>query len=213
MKWMQKNKRTVAIVLVIIFVIPFVLEQLIFNSTVSSNVSNDGWAGFWGGYIGAIIGAIATIISIGLEISYNERRRAQDETRAVRPYLCIHNFKWITLGNATTELDLFVQNVGLQAACDIALYTNNPDKERKRIYAKHLTLAASRQSKLSVTINLAESERYEFFYFDICGNSYTQELIVERELNKYTWSIVSCNTLEPYLYRDREYYVQVGLKK
>lgn len=213
MRWIKDHKLLFTFILVAIVALPFVLELLIFDNSVPSNVSNDGWAGFFGGYIGAIIGAVATIVAISLEISYSEKRRREDEVRAIRPYLCIQDFKWVTHGTSTTNLRLPVQNVGFHAACNISLHTNNPDKERKTLYAKHLTLAANNQSEINITIDSAESERYEFFYFDIRGNSYTQELIIESNEDNGVRHIVSCSTLEPCLYRDRAYYEQIGFKK
>lgn len=69
------------------------------------------------------------------------------------------------------------------------------------------------QNTIPVTVNLSESERYRFFYFDIRGDSYTQELIIEAAEEKNIWRVMACNTLEPKLYRDREEYESIGFKE
>lgn len=205
MKWLKRHWKTLALVLAAVVILPLVLDVLIFSNSYPSKVSNDGWAGFLGGYIGAIIGAFTTLAAILLEQKYNEEKRFQDEIKTIRPYLCIQDYSQEPCEDRTINLILTIQNVGFHAACDIYLHDNDQDDRKyTALYHNHLTLAANGQKAIKVKIDLNKSEYYEFVFYDIRGDKYTQELRIEGTYNSSPKRVVSCNTLEPDLIMTKE---------
>lgn len=205
MKWFARHRKTLVIVIIVVIIVPLALENLIFSNSNPSKVSNDGWAGFFGGYIGAIIGAVTTLGAILLEQKYNEEKRFEDEIKTIRPYLCIQDYSQELCGDRTIDLILTIQNVGFHAACDIYLYDNDQDdSQHTSLYHNHLTLAANGQKAIKVKIDLYKSEYYEFVFYDIRGDKYTQELRMAGSCDSSSKRVVSCNTLEPELIMTKE---------
>lgn len=158
-----------------VFTIPFILQVFIFDNIVFSTVSNDGWAGFLGGYIGAIIGALTTLLGITLQINDNNKTRAAEEIKNIRPFLYLRVDTLENKGDYTKVVGK-MKNIGMNSACDIYIYdVGLGEIGHKNPWTNHNAISVSEEVIIEKEFNFNSTVIYEFIYYDLKGNRYRQE--------------------------------------
>ncbi len=185
-----------------LIIIPLFLDKIIFSNEYVSAVSNDGWAGFFGGYLGALVGAFATIYAVKKQIVYNEQIRKEDEVLNIRPYLSMQDTNY-DLHGAGLMIKAKIYNYGKHAACNILILdgqrSNENALEHEIIWAKNSSIGP--MGFIEVEFIIKTFDNNKFLFYDILGNSYTQEIKVHSSETKeveYLW------TDQPIMYVKRE---------
>ncbi|GEM_PF-5188010 len=121
-KWIMENKiKVILCVILLLVVVPTVIYFLSTLPVLPPGGNND-WAGFWGGYLGAIVGGLFTLIVLLYTVSYNEKDKRLEMSKAVIKLASTYNFQ---IASVIKVSDKYVQsfsqedNTEMMHACNM----------------------------------------------------------------------------------------------
>lgn len=169
-----KNKRQKFIIILIIVLFPIIIRILecIFGFDIDAN----GWIGFLGSYIGSIIGAITALMVVNIEIKNSQKEKKNDEIKQLRPYL------WLFVESLeNNNVCGKIKNIGLNTAIFYGIETNNSPVDKQTVLYCNSALCKNDELQINLDFNLDKTECFNFIFYDMIGNRYTQELIISKE--------------------------------
>lgn len=169
-----KNKRQKIIIILIIVLFPIIIRILecIFDFDIDAN----GWIGFLGSYIGSIIGAITALMVVNIEIKNSQKEKKNDEIKQLRPYL------WLFVESLeNNNVCGKIKNIGLNTAIFYGIETNNSPVDKQTVLYCNSALCKNDELQINRDFNLDKIECFNFIFYDMIGNRYTQELRISKE--------------------------------
>lgn len=169
-----KNKRQKFIIILIIVLFPIIIRILecIFDFDIDAN----GWIGFLGSYIGSIIGAITALMVVNIEIKNSQKEKKNDEIKQLRPYL------WLFVESLeNNNVCGKIKNIGLNTAIFYGIETNNSPVDKQTVLYCNSALCKNDELQINRDFNLDKTECFNFIFYDMIGNRYTQELRISKE--------------------------------
>lgn len=169
-----KNKRQKFIIILIIVLFPIIIRILecIFGFDIDAN----GWIGFLGSYIGSIIGAITALMVVNIEIKNSQKEKKNDEIKQLRPYL------WLFVESLeNNNVCGKIKNIGLNTAIFYGIETNNSPVDKQTVLYCNSALCKNDELQINLDFNLDKTECFNFIFYDMIGNRYTQELRISKE--------------------------------
>ena len=169
-----KNKRQKFIIILIIVLFPIIIRILecIFDFDIDAN----GWIGFLGSYIGSIIGAITALMVVNIEIKNSQKEKKNDEIKQLRPYL------WLFVESLeNNNVCGKIKNIGLNTAIFYGIETNNSPVDKQTVLYCNSALCRNDELQINRDFNLDKTECFNFIFYDMIGNRYTQELRISKE--------------------------------
>lgn len=169
-----KNKRQKFIIILIIVLFPIIIRILecIFDFDIDAN----GWIGFLGSYIGSIIGAITALMVVNIEIKNSQKEKKNDEIKQLRPYL------WLFVESLeNNNVCGKIKNIGLNTAIFYGIETNNSPVDKQTVLYCNSVLCKNDELQINRDFNLDKTECFNFIFYDMIGNRYTQELRISKE--------------------------------
>lgn len=169
-----KNKRQKFIIILIIVLFPIIIRILecIFGFDIDAN----GWIGFLGSYIGSIIGAITALMVVNIEIKNSQKEKKNDEIKQLRPYL------WLFVESLeNNNVCGKIKNIGLNTAIFYGIETNNSSVDKQTVLYCNSALCKNDELQINLDFNLDKTECFNFIFYDMIGNRYTQELRISKE--------------------------------
>ncbi len=169
-----KNKRQKIIIILIIVLFPIIIRILecIFDFDIDAN----GWIGFLGSYIGSIIGAITALMVVNIEIKNSQKEKKNDEIKQLRPYL------WLFVESLeNNNVCGKIKNIGLNTAIFYGIETNNSPVDKQTVLYCNSALCKNDELQINRDFNLDKTECFNFIFYDMIGNRYTQELRISKE--------------------------------
>ena len=169
-----KNKRQKFIIILIIVLFPIIIRILecIFDFDIDAN----GWIGFLGSYIGSIIGAITALMVVNIEIKNSQKKKKNDEIKQLRPYL------WLFVESLeNNNVCGKIKNIGLNTAIFYGIETNNSPVDKQTVLYCNSALCKNDELQINRDFNLDKTECFNFIFYDMIGNRYTQELRISKE--------------------------------
>lgn len=169
-----KNKRQKIIIILIIVLFPIIIRILecIFDFDIDAN----GWIGFLGSYIGSIIGAITALMVVNIEIKNSQKEKKNDEIKQLRPYL------WLFVESLeNNNICGKIKNIGLNTAIFYGIETNNSPVDKQTVLYCNSALCKNDELQINRDFNLDKTECFNFIFYDMIGNRYTQELRISKE--------------------------------
>ena len=169
-----KNKRQKFIIILIIVLFPIIIRILecIFGFDIDAN----GWIGFLGSYIGSIIGAITALMVVNIEIKNSQKEKKNDEIKQLRPYL------WLFVESLeNNNVCGKIKNIGLNTAIFYGIETNNSPVDKQTVLYCNSALCKNDELQINLDFNLGKTECFNFIFYDMIGNRYTQELRISKE--------------------------------
>ncbi len=169
-----KNKIQIIIIIFVIVLFPIIIGILecIFDFDIDAN----GWVGFLGSYIGSIIGAITALMVVNIEIKNSRKEKKNDEIKQLRPYLWLF-VESIENNNVCGK----IKNIGLNTAIFHSIETNNSPIDKQTVLYCNSALCKNDELQINRDFNLDKTEYFNFIFYDMIGNRYTQELIISKE--------------------------------
>ena len=169
-----KNKIQIIIIILVIVLFPIIIGILecIFDFDIDAN----GWVGFLGSYIGSIIGAITALMVVNIEIKNSRKEKKNDEIKQLRPYLWLF-VESIENNNVCGK----IKNIGLNTAIFYSIETNNSPIDKQTVLYCNSALCKNDELQINRDFNLDKTEYFNFIFYDMIGNRYTQELIISKE--------------------------------
>lgn len=169
-----KNKKQKFIIILIIVLFPIIIRILecIFGFDIDAN----GWIGFLGSYIGSIIGAITALMVVNIEIKNSQKEKKNDEIKQLRPYL------WLFVESLeNNNVCGKIKNIGLNTAIFYGIETNNSPVDKQTVLYCNSALCKNDELQINLDFNLDKTECFNFIFYDMIGNRYTQELRISKE--------------------------------
>lgn len=169
-----KNKRQKFIIILIIVLFPIIIRILecIFDFDIDAN----GWIGFLGSYIGSIIGAITALMVVNIEIKNSQKEKKNDEIKQLRPYL------WLFVESLeNNNVCGKIKNIGLNTAIFYGIETNNSPVDKQTVLYCNSAPCKNDELQINRDFNLDKTECFNFIFYDMIGNRYTQELRISKE--------------------------------
>ena len=169
-----KNKRQKFIIILIIVLFPIIIRILecIFDFDIDAN----GWIGFLGSYIGSIIGAITALMVVNIEIKNSQKEKKNDEIKQLRPYL------WLFVESLeNNNVCGKIKNIGLNTAIFYGIETNNSPVDKQTVLYCNSALCKNDELQINLDFNLDKTGCFNFIFYDMIGNRYTQELRISKE--------------------------------
>ena len=169
-----KNKIQIIIIILVIVLFPIIIRILecIFDFDIDAN----GWVGFLGSYIGSIIGAITALMVVNIEIKNSRKEKKNDEIKQLRPYL------WLFVESIENyNVCGKIKNIGLNTAIFHGIETNNSDIDKQKVLYCNSALCKNDELQINRDFNLDKTEYFNFIFYDMIGNRYTQELRISKE--------------------------------
>ena len=169
-----KNKIQIIIIILVIVLFPIIIRILecIFDFDIDAN----GWVGFLGSYIGSIIGAITALMVVNIEIKNSRKEKKNDEIKQLRPYLWLF-VESIENNNVCGK----IKNIGLNTAIFYGIETNNSPVDKQTVLYCNSALCKNDELQINRDFNLDKTEYFNFIFYDMIGNRYTQELRISKE--------------------------------
>lgn len=169
-----KNKIQIIIIILVIVLFPIIVRILecIFDFDIDAN----GWVGFLGSYIGSIIGAITALMVVNIEIKNSRKEKKNDEIKQLRPYLWLF-VESIENNNVCGK----IKNIGLNTAIFHGIETNNSLIDKQKVLYCNSALCKNDELQINRDFNLDKTEYFNFIFYDMIGNRYTQELRISKE--------------------------------
>ncbi len=169
-----KNKIQIIIIILVIVLFPIIIRILecIFDFDIDAN----GWVGFLGSYIGSIIGAITALMVVNIEIKNSRKEKKNDEIKQLRPYLWLF-VESIENNNVCGK----IKNIGLNTAIFHGIETNNSPIDKQKVLYCNSALCKNDELQINRDFNLDKTEYFNFIFYDMIGNRYTQELRISKE--------------------------------
>ena len=169
-----KNKIQIIIIILVIVLFPIIIRILecIFDFDIDAN----GWVGFLGSYIGSIIGAITALMVVNIEIKNSRKEKKNDEIKQLRPYLWLF-VESIENNNVCGK----IKNIGLNTAIFHSTETNNSPIDKQTVLYCNSALCKNDELQINRDFNLDKTEYFNFIFYDMIGNRYTQELRISKE--------------------------------
>ena len=169
-----KNKIQIIIIILVIVLFPIIIGILecIFDFDIDAN----GWVGFLGSYIGSIIGAITALMVVNIEIKNSRKEKKNDEIKQLRPYLWLF-VESIENNNVCGK----IKNIGLNTAIFHSIETNNSPIDKQKVLYCNSALCKNDELQINRDFNLDKTEYFNFIFYDMIGNRYTQELRISKE--------------------------------
>lgn len=169
-----KNKIQIIIIIFVIVLFPIIIRILecIFDFDIDAN----GWVGFLGSYIGSIIGAITALMVVNIEIKNSRKEKKNDEIKQLRPYLWLF-VESIENNNVCGK----IKNIGLNTAIFHGIETNNSPIDKQKVLYCNSALCKNDELQINRDFNLDKTEYFNFIFYDMIGNRYTQELRISKE--------------------------------
>lgn len=169
-----KNKIQIIIIIWVIVLFPIIIRILecIFDFDIDAN----GWVGFLGSYIGSIIGAITALMVVNIEIKNSRKEKKNDEIKQLRPYLWLF-VESIENNNVCGK----IKNIGLNTAIFHGIETNNSPIDKQKVLYCNSALCKNDELQINRDFNLDKTEYFNFIFYDMIGNRYTQELRISKE--------------------------------
>lgn len=169
-----KNKIQIIIIILVIVLFPIIIRILecIFDFDIDAN----GWVGFLGSYIGSIIGAITALMVVNIEIKNSRKEKKNDEIKQLRPYLWLF-VESIENNNVCGK----IKNIGLNTAIFHGIETNNLPIDKQKVLYCNSALCKNDELQINRDFNLDKTEYFNFIFYDMIGNRYTQELRISKE--------------------------------
>lgn len=169
-----KNKIQIIIIILVIVLFPIIIRILecIFDFDIDAN----GWVGFLGSYIGSIIGAITALMVVNIEIKNSRKEKKNDEIKQLRPYLWLF-VESIENNNVCGK----IKNIGLNTAIFYSIETNNSPIDKQTVLYCNSALCKNDELQINRDFNLDKTEFFNFIFYDMIGNRYTQELRISKE--------------------------------
>ncbi|HJI89379.1 MAG TPA: hypothetical protein OIM30_09715 [Oscillospiraceae bacterium] len=169
-----KNKIQIIIIILVIVLFPIIIRILeyVFDFDIDAN----GWVGFLGSYIGSIIGAITALMVVNIEIKNSRKEKKNDEIKQLRPYLWLF-VESIENNNVCGK----IKNIGLNTAIFYSIETNNSPIDKQTVLYCNSALCKNDELQINRDFNLDKTEFFNFIFYDMIGNRYTQELRISKE--------------------------------
>lgn len=169
-----KNKIQIIIIILVIVLFPIIIRILecIFDFDIDAN----GWVGFLGSYIGSIIGAITALMVVNIEIKNSRKEKKNDEIKQLRPYLWLF-VESIENNNVCGK----IKNIGLNTAIFHGIETKNSPIDKQKVLYCNSALCKNDELQINRDFNLDKTEYFNFIFYDMIGNRYTQELRISKE--------------------------------
>ena len=169
-----KNKIQIIIIILVIVLFPIIIRILeyVFDIDIDAN----GWVGFLGSYIGSIIGAITALMVVNIEIKNSRKEKKNDEIKQLRPYLWLF-VESIENNNVCGK----IKNIGLNTAIFYSIETNNSPIDKQTVLYCNSALCKNDELQINRDFNLDKTEFFNFIFYDMIGNRYTQELRISKE--------------------------------
>lgn len=169
-----KNKIQIIIIILVIVLFPIIIRILeyVFDFDIDAN----GWVGFLGSYIGSIIGAITALMVVNIEIKNSRKEKKNDEIKQLRPYLWLF-VESIENNNVCGK----IKNIGLNTAIFYSIETNNSPIDKQTVLYCNSALCKNDELQINRDFNLDKTEYFNFIFYDMIGNRYTQELRISKE--------------------------------
>lgn len=146
--------------------------ECIFDFDIDAN----GWIGFLGSYIGSIIGAITALMVVNIEIKNSQKEKKNDEIKQLRPYL------WLFVESLeNNNVCGKIKNIGLNTAIFYGIETNNSPVDKQTVLYCNSALCKNDELQINRDFNLDKTECFNFIFYDMIGNRYTQELRISKE--------------------------------
>ena len=146
--------------------------EYVFDFDIDAN----GWVGFLGSYIGSIIGAITALMVVNIEIKNSRKEKKNDEIKQLRPYLWLF-VESIENNNVCGK----IKNIGLNTAIFYSIETNNSPIDKQTVLYCNSALCKNDELQINRDFNLDKTEFFNFIFYDMIGNRYTQELRISKE--------------------------------
>lgn len=170
----KKNKNFVIPIIIIIVIVFFPIIIRILEHFCNFNIDANGWVGFLGSYIGSIIGAITALVVVIIEIKNSKEEKVKDEVKQLRPYLWL----FVESINENTVCGK-IKNVGLNSAIFYGIETYSQYDKQTILYC-NLALIKNDEISINCDFCLNKTEYFNFIFYDMLGNRYTQELRISK---------------------------------
>ena len=113
---------------------------------------------------------------VNIEIKNSRKEKKNDEIKQLRPYLWLF-VESIENNNVCGK----IKNIGLNTAIFHGIETNNSPIDKQTVLYCNSALCKNDELQINRDFYLDKTEYFNFIFYDMIGNRYTQELRISKE--------------------------------